>query len=201
MPAPSPTTKPSRSPSHGRLAPCRVVVAGRERPHGGEPGDAERRDAGLGAAADHRVGVAVLNRCGMRRRWHGRRRARGRHRGVRPLRAQPDRHLAGREIHDGREDEEWRDAVGPRSSSTRCSRSITSNPPMPLPMITPDPRGVVRRRSRAAAAPSPSRVAAIANWMKRAALLDVLLVQPVRAGRSPSLRRRCGSSAARCRRV
>lgn len=59
---------------------------------------------------------------------------------------------------------------GPRSSRIRCSRSITSNPPMPLPITTPT------RLAFAAVTLNPLAstamvVAASANWMKRAHFL------------------------------
>ena len=53
-PAPSPTTKPSRSLSNGRLARSRLVVARRQRAQRAEAADAHRRDRRLGAAGDHR---------------------------------------------------------------------------------------------------------------------------------------------------
>ena len=59
---------------------------------------------------------------------------------------------------------------GPRSSSVRFSRSITSNPPMPLPIETPMRvafSGVTARPLSSIA----MAVAASANWMKRAHFL------------------------------
>ena len=88
------------------------VVAGRERPHGGKAGDAERGDAGLGAAADHRVGVAALHQPEPVADGMGAGRARGGHGRVGPLGAKTHRDLAGCQVHDRREDEERRDAVG-----------------------------------------------------------------------------------------
>jgi hypothetical protein len=55
---------------------------------------------------------------------------------------------------------------GPCSSSVWCSRSITSNPPIPLPMYTP----ICSAVSGVAFSPEPDRAhsaAAMANWMKR----------------------------------
>ena len=88
------------------------VVARGQRAHGGKAGDAQRRDAGLGAAADHRVGVAALHQAepvadgvsaGGARRRHGR---------VGALGAKAHRDLSGRQVHDRRENEERRDALG-----------------------------------------------------------------------------------------
>src|SRR6185312_5998564 len=38
-----------------------IVIALRERAHGGESADAHRGDAGFGAAADHDIGIATLD--------------------------------------------------------------------------------------------------------------------------------------------
>ena len=123
-------------------------------------------------------------------------RAGGRHRRVRPLGAESDRYLPGGEIDNRREDEEWRDAIG---------SALEQDPVLALDDLEPadaaadgdsDAGGVVVVDPRARWRSTPSRVAAIANWMKRAALLDVLLVDPVRADRSPSPRRRSASSGA-----
>ena len=67
---------------------------------------------------------------------------------------------------------------GPRSSSSRCSFSMTSNPPMPLPMMTPT------RVAFAGSMTSPDSSIAIDRRGHReldeaGALLDVLLVEPV----------------------
>ena len=62
MPAPSPITKPSRVASNGRDAVSGTVVALGERLHVGEAADRHRRDGRFGAAGDHDVGVAVLDR-------------------------------------------------------------------------------------------------------------------------------------------
>ena len=56
----------------------RLVVARRERAHGGKSADAHGRDAGFGAAADHGIGVAALDEAeriadGMRAGGAGRR--------------------------------------------------------------------------------------------------------------------------------
>src|SRR5688572_15554210 len=56
---------------------------------------------------------------------------------------------------------------GPRSSRVRCSRSMTSNPPMPLPMTTPT-REELTSSIRSPLCSIAIVVAAIANWMKRA---------------------------------
>ena len=50
----------------------RLVVALGQGPHGGEPADAHRRDARLGAAADHDVRIAPLDDAETNRRWSGR---------------------------------------------------------------------------------------------------------------------------------
>src|SRR5690606_6708403 len=90
----------------------RLVVARRQRAHRAEPADPHRRDGGLRAAGDHRVGVAAaddLERVadGMRRRG-----ARGAGRRVRALGAEPDGDLPRGEVDDGGGDEERRDAAG-----------------------------------------------------------------------------------------
>ena len=113
MPAPSPSTKPSRSLSNGRLAVRRIVVALRQRAQRREPADAHVAHRRFGAAGDHRVGRAALDdleRIADRVRRRG---ARGAGREVRPLGAEADRHLPRREIDDRRGDEERRDLARP----------------------------------------------------------------------------------------
>ena len=167
MPAPSPTTKPSRSTSHGRLARAGASLRVDNARIAAKPAIAERRDAGLGAAAHHRIGVAVLDqpervadrvRPGRAGRGHG---------GARALGAEPERHLAGRQVDDGREDEERRDAVRP---------ALEQDPMLPLDDLEAadaaaddhaDPRGVVRADLRGRCSSTAIAVAASANWMKR----------------------------------
>ena len=68
----------------------RIVVVLRQRPHGGEPANAERRDAGFRPAADHRNRIAALDDFeGVADRMRARG-ARGRGRRVRPFRAGAD---------------------------------------------------------------------------------------------------------------
>ena len=45
----------------GAASPPRRIVAGRKRPHGAKSADPHGGDTRLGAAADHHIGVAVLN--------------------------------------------------------------------------------------------------------------------------------------------
>ncbi len=91
----------------------RIVVSRRERAHGREAADTKWRDGRLGPAGDHHVGVAALDDLGRLAdgvRGRGARRAGGQ---IRPTGAEPDRHLPGREIDDGRGNEEGRDAARP----------------------------------------------------------------------------------------
>jgi len=39
----------------------RIIISRRKRTQSREPGHTHRRDRGLGAAADHRIGIATLN--------------------------------------------------------------------------------------------------------------------------------------------
>ena len=86
-----------------------LLVARGEGARGGESAHAERRNGGLGAAADHGVRVVVLDDAegvsdGMRRGGAGRG-----CRGVRSARAIFDGDVAGGEVDDGRGDEKRRD--------------------------------------------------------------------------------------------
>src|ERR1044071_9941837 len=86
----------------------RLVVARGQRPQLAEAADAHRTDGRLAAAGNHRVGVAALDDLvgvadGVRRGRAGRAGRR-----VGPFRAEADRHLARREIDDGRRNEEGR---------------------------------------------------------------------------------------------
>ena len=51
-----------------------------------------------------------------------------------PLGAGADGDVAGRQIDDGGRNEKRRDAARTVLEQVLCSRSMTSNPPMPLPM-------------------------------------------------------------------
>ena len=87
----------------------RIVVAGGHRPRRAEAADAERRDRRLGAAADHHVGVSVLDQA---TRIADRMQAGGAGRDdrvVRPLEAVHDRHLSGDHVDDRARHEEGRD--------------------------------------------------------------------------------------------
>ena len=169
-------TKPSRSLSKGRLARAGLVVARRERAHGGEAADAHRGDGRLGSAGDHRVGVAApddLERLadGVRRGGAG-----GRCREVGALGAEPDRHLPGGEVDDGRGDEERRD-LARAALEQRLVLALDGprSPPMPDAMNTP---------TRAAFSGTMTSPASAAAALRRrdgvvdegVHLLDVLLV-------------------------
>ena len=109
MPAPSPTTKPSRSLSQGRQAWVGVVVAGGEGLHGGESTDAHGGDGGFGATGDHGVGIAALDDAegvadGVRGGGAG-----GRGGLVGAACVVLDGDVAGGEVDDGAGDEEGRD--------------------------------------------------------------------------------------------
>ena len=96
----------------GPRGPFRLVVAMGKRAHGGEPADAHGGDGGLGAAADHRVGIAPLDQAegiadGVRAASAGRGGSR-----VRTLGAGSDGNVAGGQIDDGRGNEKRGDAAG-----------------------------------------------------------------------------------------
>ena len=61
MPAPSPSTKPSRSRSKGREARVGLVVARAQGREQIEAGDAEGMDHGVRAAGEHHVGLAAAD--------------------------------------------------------------------------------------------------------------------------------------------
>ncbi len=94
IPAPSASTKPSRSRSNGRLAQGRIVIAGRKRPHRGESAQSHVGDRGLAPAGDHHVGPAGLDQLERITDRVGRRRAGCRHRRARTLQPPADRDLA-----------------------------------------------------------------------------------------------------------
>ena len=111
-----------------------LVIARGQRAHGGESADAHRRDGGFGAAADHDIGVAALDHLeGIADavRAGGAGGGGGRVRPLAPVRIDtcPEARLT---MVAGMKKGEIR--PGPFSSRLRCSRSITSKPPMPLPM-------------------------------------------------------------------
>src|SRR5579871_376231 len=90
-----------------------VVVAGRQRPRRGKPGQPQPADRRLGAAAHHDVGIVEGDqprRVADRVRAG---RARRHHRMVRPLEAVADRDVAGGEVDQAGRDEERRDPARP----------------------------------------------------------------------------------------
>ena len=100
-PPASPITSPSRPLSNGRDAPCRIVVAARERPHRVEAGDRRPRVTGASrAAGEHRVGAAEPDRVERVADRHVRGGARGALAHQRPLRAELDRDPAGAHVRD-----------------------------------------------------------------------------------------------------
>ncbi len=86
-----------------------VVVASGESSHGGESGDAEGSDGGLGAAGDHGVGVAALDEAEGVADGVGAGGAGGGGGLVGAARAVLDGDVAGGEVDDGAGDEERRD--------------------------------------------------------------------------------------------
>ena len=112
IPAPSPTMKPSRDISHGRQACSRIVIALRQSAHRAESGHGQRRNAGLRAAADHHVGIVVLDHAERIADRMGAGSARRRGGRVRTFRAGADRNVARREVDDGRRNKKRRDARG-----------------------------------------------------------------------------------------
>ena len=108
------------------------VIARGERAHGGESADAHGSDGRFGAAGDHHFRVAALDDFvgvanGVRRSRAGRGRG-----GVGALRAVANGNVAGGEIDDRRGNEEREKSCrGRRARYLECSRSMTSNPPMP----------------------------------------------------------------------
>ncbi len=88
-----------------------IVVVARERVHGAEGGDADRRDAALGAAGEHRDGVAAPDHLGRLADGVGAGGAGGDGGEVRPARVDLDRDVAGGDVGDELRDEEGADAV------------------------------------------------------------------------------------------
>src|SRR5690606_35718936 len=87
----------------------RLVVAGRQRLHRAEAAQRGRRGRVLGAAGDHRVGLAVLDHAHRQADVVGGRGARGDRGDVRTLGAGHDRDLAGDHVDDGAGHVERRD--------------------------------------------------------------------------------------------
>jgi len=100
----------------------------------------------------------------------GARRAGGRGGRIRSLGSGPDGYVTGSEVDDGGRNEERRYAAGPFSSRVLYSRSMTSNPPIPLPMYTPT-RSALWESTWKPDWASANWVAVTANWMKRAIFL------------------------------
>ena len=155
-----------------------LVVAGRQGPHGREAGDAERRDAGFRAAANHGVRVAVLNQTtGIAHRVRAGR-AGGRDRRIRTLGAEAHRDLPGRQVDDRGQDEERRDAFG---------AALDQDPVLPLDHFEPadaaadhhaDALGIVRADPKTARL-NRHRRGGDGELDEASALLHVLLVDPL----------------------
>ena len=90
-----------------------MLVLGGEAAHRGEAGEDERHDAGLGAAGEHRVGVAALDHLRGLTDRVGARRARRDDRVVRAVDPERDRELPGDRVDEDVRQEVRRDAVGP----------------------------------------------------------------------------------------
>ena len=137
MPAPSLRTKPSRSLSNGRLAPCGSSLRVDRARADDEAAQAHRRDAGLRAAGDHHVGLVVLDGAqgvadGVGGRGAGRRDG-----GVGAARPELNGDVARRRVGDHFRDDERADPAGPPCIRRACCSSNSLRPPMPLPMMTP----------------------------------------------------------------
>ena len=113
MPAPSPTTKPSRCLSHGRLAFSGSSLRVESARMAAKPPMPMAQIGSLGAAADHHVGVAALDDLERIADGVGAGGAGGGGGRVRPLGAGADRDVTGGQIDDGRRNEEGRDPARP----------------------------------------------------------------------------------------
>ena len=82
--------------------PGRVVVAPGQRAHRRQPGEHHRSDRGVGAAADHHVGLAGQNQPAPFQKGVDAAGAGQRARGDRPVHAEVDGHLAGGHVGDDR---------------------------------------------------------------------------------------------------
>ena len=91
----------------------RVVIAGRQRSHGGKAAHAQRRDGGFSTAGDHHVGVAVFNQAtrltdAVQAGGAGRD-----HRQIRALEAKAHGHMTRDHVDDRGRHKEGRNAAGP----------------------------------------------------------------------------------------
>ena len=115
----------------------RMLLLRGEPAHRAEAREDQRMDARLGAAGEHRVGVAALDQL---RRLTDRVRA-GRARGddgvVRPADPELDRDLAARRVDEDVRQEVRRDPVRPRSRRTSVCSAIPTTPPIAEPRTMP----------------------------------------------------------------
>ena len=137
-PALSPSTKPSRSLSHGRDAVCgsslRVDSA---RAAAKPPTPSGEIVASEPPATMTSASPYSINRAAMPMRVQAGRAGRH-HRDVRALEAVGDRHMARDHVDDRGRHEERRDAPrAARLTSSACVSSIIGKPPMPEPMLQP----------------------------------------------------------------
>ena len=135
MPAPSPTTNPSRSASNGRLARSGSSLRVESAFIAANPPTPMGVMAASDAAADHHFRVAALDDVGSESPTAC---AEAEHAVAvaefGPLRAVANGDVAGSQVDDRRGNEKRGDACRDRpADSLECSRSITSNPPMPDP--------------------------------------------------------------------
>ncbi len=145
----------------------RIVVARGKRAHGGESADPHGRDAGLRAAADHGVGIAVLNHPeriadGMRAGGAGRRGGR-----IRPFGAAADGNIARRQIDDGGRNKKRRDAPRPVLEQRLVLALDDFESADAAADINADAFGDLGRRSSVPSRCRANSAAAMANWMKR----------------------------------
>ncbi len=207
-PAPSPSRKPLRVASNGRLARSGVSLSVDTRRQQAEAGEADRADHRVEAAGQRAVDGAAANELQRRADRLAARRARGVHRrrvaaNAEAAREQREarRALAAAE-HERVGGGGCRSAAGAASSSPsgaewRCTsaRSSKSTPIMPVPTAQPQRVAVFVRRLDA-------RVAhRLLGGGEREAMRAVRVVQQLArrgddaARRSPSPRRRCASGS------
>ena len=164
-PAPSPMTNPARVASNGPGRPRRILVLGHEPAHRAEAGQDQRMDARLGAAGEHRVGVAAADELGALADRVRAGRAGRDDRVVRAAEPERDRDLAARRV-DEHVGQEVRARRGRARARAACRTGAAARGARRSPSRGRRRRGPARSRSMPAS-PIASFAAASAKRMYR----------------------------------
>ena len=204
-PAPSPSRKPLRVASNGRLARVRRVVVGRERAEQAEPGQPDRVEHRIETAGEHEIGPAAAHHLerradglsargagGVHRRWRNRGCRKRRPSSARPALVWLRQKAIGSSAGDVVEQPLRIELAVADAVVVHFSSSLNGTPIMPAPTQSPSaPRS--RRSDGCRRRGAPPRRPRARRRASGAANLRSLRSSIAAARRNSLLRRRCAS--------